>query len=38
MKKNEGNEPFRFIDGPITNNPMGIHHAWGRTEGHLHPL
>jgi len=32
MKKNEGNEPFRFIDGPITaNNPMGIHHAWGRT-------
>ncbi|MDD5628245.1 MAG: isoleucine--tRNA ligase [Elusimicrobia bacterium] len=24
--------PFRFIDGPITaNNPMGVHHAWGRT-------
>ena len=23
---------FRFVDGPITaNNPMGIHHAWGRT-------
>ena len=23
---------FSFIDGPITaNNPMGIHHAWGRT-------
>src|SRR5215469_8024501 len=23
---------FRFIDGPITaNNPMGVHHAWGRT-------
>jgi isoleucyl-tRNA synthetase len=23
---------FVFIDGPITaNNPMGIHHAWGRT-------
>ncbi|MCL2300754.1 MAG: isoleucine--tRNA ligase [Firmicutes bacterium] len=23
---------FRFIDGPITaNNPMGIHHAWGRS-------
>src|SRR6266852_9224109 len=22
---------FRFIDGPITaNNPMGVHHAWGR--------
>lgn len=30
--KNEGKERFRFIDGPITaNNPMGIHHAWGRT-------
>ena len=23
---------FSFMDGPITaNNPMGIHHAWGRT-------
>lgn len=23
---------FKFIDGPITaNNPMGAHHAWGRT-------
>jgi isoleucyl-tRNA synthetase len=23
---------FRFVDGPITaNNPMGVHHAWGRT-------
>ena len=22
---------FRFLDGPITaNNPMGVHHAWGR--------
>ncbi|MGD8397377.1 MAG: class I tRNA ligase family protein [Anaerolineae bacterium] len=31
-EKNEGNEPFSFIDGPITaNNPMGVHHAWGRT-------
>ena len=30
--KNAGHEMFRFIDGPITaNNPMGIHHAWGRT-------
>ncbi|OFX27642.1 MAG: isoleucine--tRNA ligase [Armatimonadetes bacterium RBG_16_67_12] len=25
-------ERFVFLDGPITaNNPMGIHHAWGRT-------
>ncbi len=31
-KKNKGNEPFSFLDGPITaNNPMGVHHAWGRT-------
>ena len=27
-----GGEPYSFIDGPITaNNPMGVHHAWGRT-------
>src|ERR1017187_683489 len=25
-------EPWQFQDGPITaNNPMGVHHAWGRT-------
>ncbi|MFC2031073.1 isoleucine--tRNA ligase [Chloroflexota bacterium] len=30
--KNKGRETFSFIDGPITaNNPMGVHHAWGRT-------
>ena len=30
--KNEGNETWSFMDGPITaNNPMGVHHAWGRT-------
>jgi len=30
--KNQGNARFSFIDGPITaNNPMGVHHAWGRT-------
>ncbi len=29
---NRGNEPFSFVDGPITaNNAMGVHHAWGRT-------
>ena len=29
---NEGKPPWSFIDGPITaNNPMGVHHAWGRT-------
>ena len=31
-KKNKGNEKWSFLDGPITaNNPMGVHHAWGRT-------
>lgn len=31
-KKNKGNKKFSFLDGPITaNNPMGVHHAWGRT-------
>src|SRR5439155_894009 len=25
-------KPWSFLDGPITaNNPMGVHHAWGRT-------
>jgi isoleucyl-tRNA synthetase len=29
---NRGGPRFSFIDGPITaNNPMGVHHAWGRT-------
>jgi isoleucyl-tRNA synthetase len=33
LKKNEKAEKkFFFLDGPITaNNPMGVHHAWGRT-------
>ncbi|HAH86194.1 MAG TPA: isoleucine--tRNA ligase [Armatimonadetes bacterium] len=31
-EKNAGHKPWSFIDGPITaNNPMGVHHAWGRT-------
>jgi len=31
-KKNKDKKRFSFIDGPITaNNPMGVHHAWGRT-------
>jgi isoleucyl-tRNA synthetase len=29
---NRGNTPFSLIDGPVTaNNPLGVHHAWGRT-------
>lgn len=32
QEKNKDGKAFRFLDGPITaNNPMGIHHAWGRT-------
>jgi isoleucyl-tRNA synthetase len=30
--QNAGGPRWSFIDGPITaNNPMGVHHAWGRT-------
>ena len=33
IKKNRNSKIyFSFMDGPITaNNPMGVHHAWGRT-------
>ncbi|TWT59136.1 Isoleucine--tRNA ligase [Thalassoglobus neptunius] len=32
QEKNRGKKPWSFLDGPITaNNPMGVHHAWGRT-------
>ena len=32
VEKNRGNKPWSFLDGPITaNNPMGVHHAWGRS-------
>ena len=31
-RKNRGGSRWSFLDGPITaNNPMGVHHAWGRT-------
>jgi isoleucyl-tRNA synthetase len=31
-EQNRGNPHWHFLDGPITaNNPMGVHHAWGRT-------
>ena len=30
--QNAGRERWSFLDGPITaNNPMGVHHAWGRS-------
>ena len=32
----EKDSPWSFIDGPITaNNPMGVHHGWGRTYKYL---
>jgi len=33
LKKNDkAGKKYFFLDGPITaNNPMGVHHAWGRT-------
>jgi isoleucyl-tRNA synthetase len=31
-EQNAGGPRFSFLDGPITaNNPMGVHHGWGRT-------
>ena len=31
-KLHQGQPPWSFVDGPITaNNPMGVHHGWGRT-------
>ena len=36
-EKNRGGPRYSFIDGPITaNNPMGVHHAWGRTYKDLY--
>ncbi|KKQ91731.1 MAG: Isoleucyl-tRNA synthetase [Microgenomates group bacterium GW2011_GWC1_39_7b] len=32
QKNSNSKKYFSFLDGPITaNNPMGVHHAWGRT-------
>src|SRR5579872_913381 len=38
LEKNDAaKEKFSFLDGPITaNNPMGVHHAWGRTYKDLY--
>lgn len=31
-RNDQSKKRFSFLDGPITaNNPMGVHHAWGRT-------
>lgn len=38
QKNKKSKKHFSFLDGPITaNNPMGIHHAWGRTYKDLWP-
>ena len=35
--KNAGAPRWSFLDGPITaNNPMGVHHAWGRAYKDLY--
>ncbi|MEO7117666.1 MAG: class I tRNA ligase family protein, partial [Candidatus Limnocylindrales bacterium] len=35
--QNAGGPTWSFIDGPITaNNPMGVHHAWGRAYKDLY--
>jgi isoleucyl-tRNA synthetase len=38
LKRNEqSTKKYSFLDGPITaNNPMGVHHAWGRTYKDLY--
>jgi len=37
MKLRKRNKTFSFMDGPPTaNNPMGVHHSWGRTYKDLY--
>jgi isoleucyl-tRNA synthetase len=38
LTRNAGSDRrYSFLDGPITaNNPMGVHHAWGRTYKDLY--
>ena len=36
-QRRQSEKRWSFIDGPITaNNPMGVHHAWGRTYKDLY--
>ena len=36
-RRHKGQPHWSFIDGPITaNNPMGVHHGWGRTYKDLY--
>jgi isoleucyl-tRNA synthetase len=37
LELRKGKKTFSFMDGPPTaNNPMGVHHAWGRTYKDLY--
>jgi isoleucyl-tRNA synthetase len=37
-ERNRGGPRWHFLDGPITaNNPMGVHHVWGRTLKDVFP-
>ena len=37
VRNNASERRFSFLDGPITaNNPMGVHHAWGRAYKDLY--
>ncbi len=36
-RNDQSDKQYSFLDGPITaNNPMGVHHAWGRTYKDLY--
>lgn len=36
-RNDHSDKQYSFLDGPITaNNPMGVHHAWGRTYKDLY--
>lgn len=37
LRNARSDKQYSFLDGPITaNNPMGVHHAWGRTYKDLY--
>ena len=37
QRNDQSDKQYSFLDGPITaNNPMGVHHAWGRTYKDLY--
>ena len=37
QRNQHSDKQYSFLDGPITaNNPMGVHHAWGRAYKDLY--